>query len=285
MSLRTDILTLFPVSKVQSGYVKIRCPYHKDGQEKHPSMSILVEDKGKLKAGYAKCFACGWTGTFTDIARDMGFQYVPAQGEPELRPVLEQPLNLNKPIYKTEIPYKFSIYLQNRGIDAETQELFRVREEPTEQKVYMPVFSKEGRFLYSNARSTKQKMFFIQENTVKHLAGLELIDMTRPIAICESQIDAMTFYSAGFCRAVATLGTGTEQLRHLKDAIGPFFIAFDSDEHGCKAADHAIAMLGAYRCIRINFGDYNDANNLWQQLNYDSNLFTEYIEQHSGRPL
>lgn len=285
MSLRTDILTLFPGSKAQSGYVKIRCPYHKDGMERRPSMSILVEDKGKLTAGYARCFACGWTGTFADIARDMGFQYIPEQGIAEPLPALGQPIDLTTPTYKAGVPYKFSIYLRNRGIDATTQELFRVREEPSEQKVYMPVFSKDGRYLYSNARSTKQKMFFIQENTVKHLAGLELIDMTRPIAICESQIDAMTFYSAGFCRAVATLGTGVEQLKHLKDAMGPFFIAFDSDEHGCRAADHAIAILGAYRCIRIDFGDYNDANNLWQQLNYDSNLFTDYIEQHSRRPL
>jgi|LNAP01.1.fsa_nt_gb hypothetical protein len=40
----------------RGGWAMIRCPVHKSGQEKHPSMSVSL-DKGNFK-----CFACGAKG-------------------------------------------------------------------------------------------------------------------------------------------------------------------------------------------------------------------------------
>lgn len=284
MSLRADIMALFPDAKEQSGYIRIRCPYHKNGRETHPSLSILLEDKGKLKEGFSRCFTCGWTGTFKEIAEDLGYDYIP-DTQPKDEPALVQTIiQLDSPVYKDAVPHSFSKYLQSRGINQETQKLFKVFEREDENKVYMPVFSRDGKFLFVNARATNKKKFYIPTNATITLAGLELVDMSRPIAICESQIDAMTFYSSGFCRAVATMGaTGIETLRAIKNAAGPFFIAFDSDTAGELAADKTIKMLGSYRCIRINFGEYKDANNLWQKQGFDSEAFTTYIEEHLSR--
>jgi len=285
MSLRSDVLILFPEAREHNGYIRIKCPYHKYGQELHPSLSILLEDKGSLKAGYARCFACGWVGSFRQIAEDRGYQYVPDNtktNEVDLIPL--NPVQLERPVYKEQVPHNFSEYLYSRGIDAETQKEFRTFERTDERKIYMPVFARDGRFLYANARSTESKRFFIPPNVTKTLAGLEMVDMNRPLAICESQIDAMTFYSAGFCRAVATLGaTGIASLRSIKGATGPFFIAFDADEAGELAAKKAIDLLGAYRCIRIDFGEYKDANNLWQAVGFDASKFMDYIETRLRR--
>lgn len=284
MSLRADIIALFPGAKEQNGYIRIKCPYHKNGQEAHPSLSILLEDKGKLKAGYAKCFTCDWTGTFKEIAEDKGFEYLSDTEEEKIE--IQTIIQLERPVYKEEVPYNFSKYLQSRGIDEETQKKFKVFEKEDEKRVYMPVFARDGRFLFASSRSTDIKRFFIPTNAVKKLAGIELVDMTRPIAICESQIDAMTFYASGFCRGVATLGTtGTGTLREIEKAAGPFFIAFDSDEPGNKAAATTIAMLGAYRCTRIDFGEYKDANNLWQKVGFNSEQFIGYIEGHLARSI
>ena len=77
MSLRTDILTLFPGGKEQTGYIRVKCPFHKGGNERRPSMSIIIEDGHNGKpAGYARCFTCGWEGDFVDIAEYFGLQYV-----------------------------------------------------------------------------------------------------------------------------------------------------------------------------------------------------------------
>lgn len=284
MSLRGDIIALFPGAKEQNGYIRIKCPYHKNGQEAHPSLSILLEDKGKLKAGYAKCFTCNWSGTFKDIAEDKGFEYLSDTDTAEKDKIIQTVLQLDKPVYKEEVPYNFSKYLHSRGIDEETQKKFKVFEKEEEKRVYMPVFARDGRFLFVNSRSTEAKRFFISTNAIKKLAGIELVDMTRPIAICESQIDAMTFYASGFCRGVATLGTtGTRTLKEIEKAAGPFFIAFDSDEAGNRAADTAIGMLGEYRCARVDFGEYKDANNLWQKLAFNAEEFVRYIEEHTTR--
>ena len=228
------------------------------------------------------CFTCNWSGTFKDLAADMGYEYVPdtyalATKEKSAAPVLRT----EQSVYKKNVPYKFSPYLLGRGIDEETQKLFKVYEKEEEQKVYMPVFAKNGKFLYANARSTDKKMFFVQSNIKKTLAGIEEVNLSKPIAICESQIDAMTFYAAGFCRAVATLGVANvDSLKDIKEAIGPFFLAFDSDEYGNKAAEAAKKYLGSYRCKRIDFGEYKDANGLWQYLKFDGEKFEKFIEEN-----
>lgn len=281
MSLSSDILSLFPSAKEQNGYMRIRCPYHKNGQERHPSLSILLQNKGELKAGFAKCFTCGWTGTFKQIAEDMGYEYVSDTDYKEDERTFIPIVATQMAVYKGSVPFKFSEYLHSRGIDIDTQKLFKVYYKQEENKVYMPVFSREGKFLYANARSTETKRFFVDANSEKTLAGIEMVDFARPIAICESQIDAMTFYASGFCRAVATLGATTiDSLKAISGAMGPFFLAFDSDDAGRLATKKAMQLLGSYRCKCINFGEYKDANNLWQAMGFDSDRFADYIESN-----
>lgn len=97
------------------------------------------------------------------------------------------------PTYKKDIPYKFSPYLKSRGIGEDIQRKFKIFEKTDERKVYMPVFAEDGKYLYFNARSTKEKAFFIEPGAEKCLAYIEEIDFSKPIAICESQIDADEF--------------------------------------------------------------------------------------------
>lgn len=280
MSLIDDIKTIFPDARVAEGYVRVRCPYHKGGQERKPSMSILIKPKNGLEAGFANCFTCGWKGTFGDIAEDYGLKYVEdnSNEEASTEPHRVLQLNLQKSVSKKDTPYRFSPYLAKRGITQQVQEQFRVFERSDEKKVYMPVFSRESIFLYANARSTNKKMFFIPYGIKKDLAYIEGVDMNKPIAICESQIDALTFYSAQFCRAVATLGaTSTDSLKSIKNATGPFLLAFDGDEAGRKATTRALDLLGDYRCKVIRL-DNNDINNLWVSCGFNSEAFNDIIE-------
>lgn len=287
MSLESDIRSIFPDAKVGNGYAKVRCPYHGGGHERHPSMSILLQPRDGVPAGFAKCFACGYKGTFADIAEDFGLMYVPEEKEVVLSEEQTNPipkLHLSTYTMKKDMEYNYSPYLASRGIFEATQKKFKTYERDDEHKVYMPVFDKSGRFLYANARATDKKMFFVQSNAIKTLAGLEEIDFAKPIAIVESQINAMTLDSAAYAHACATLGVANQAaLAAIKDAIGPFLIMFDGDGHGENAAKEIIDYLGAYRCIKYTFNPGEDVNDLWRACNFNPDLFYDEMEKRKQR--
>lgn len=282
MSLVSDIKTLFPDAKPHNGYVRIRCPYHSNGQERHPSMSILTEPRDGLEKGFAKCFSCGWKGTFAEIAADFGLQYVPDDRTVEIseKPLpKEAPVKLQEAVYKKDVPFKFSPYLASRGIPEDVQKLFRIYERKDEQKVYMPVFSRGGKFLYANARSTVGKKFFIQSNAKKTLAGIEEVDFSKPIAIVESQVNMYSLYAAKFAHAVATLGVANiSALYDIKKAVGPFLLMLDGDVPGRTAAQKIKDYLGPHRCIDFIFKPNEDVNDLWRACNFDQDKFFDELE-------
>lgn len=281
MSLYDDILVLFPTAKNNGKYCRVPCPYHRGGNERHPSMSVILEEgHNGMHLGQCVCFACGWKGTFADIAESFGLQYVPETyvSEPETnRPILR--LTTQQAVYKKDVPYQYSPYLAKRGIFEDVQRQFRVYEKPEEHKVYMPVFDKHEKYLFANARSTQFKAYFIDENAGSALSGIDLVDISKPIAICESQINVMTLLQAGFARGVATLGTTkVALLNQLTDCIGPFLLMYDGDEHGRKAARQAEQILGEHRCITFSFHEGEDVNSLWVACNFDQDKFFEELE-------
>ncbi len=50
------MLGIFALPPNQQGYIMARCPFHKNGQEKNPSLSIHAS------RGSFHCFACGASG-------------------------------------------------------------------------------------------------------------------------------------------------------------------------------------------------------------------------------
>lgn len=278
MSLRDDVYALFPDAKDRGKYLQVRCPFHKGGQERHPSMSIVLESGyNNLPEGFATCFTCGWKGTFTAIAESFGLQYVPDNTVAlDDRPVVAI---TRQATYKKDVPFAYSKYLESRGIFSDVQKKFRVYEREDEHKVYMPVFDKNGRYLYANARATDVKAFYVERGAKKTLGCIEELDFAKPIALVESQINAYTLWESQYCRACATLGaTNMESLYALKKATGPFLLMFDGDEAGEKATEQAKSILGAYRCVNFKFPPHKDVNDIWQEYGFDEVKFGEIID-------
>ncbi len=279
MSLRDDVYTLFPDARERTGYIQVKCPFHKGGMERRPSMSIILEDgHNGMHAGECKCFTCGWRGSFVELAEHFGLEYIPEEKVIQITDNASKKIQLTtqSAVYKKDVPYKFSPYLASRGIFEETQKKFRVYEREDEHKVYLPVFSREGQYLFANARSTEKKMFFIDPGARQSLGNLEEVDFGKPIAICESQINSMTLQETEYCRSISLLGaTKIFSLRQIKDATGPFLLMFDGDDAGHKWQKQAIDFLGAYRCIIYDFLEGEDVNSLWQSCNFNKDLFFE----------
>ena len=270
------ILSYFPDAKVHGGYIRIRCPYHKDGNERRASMSILTEDRNNAPRGLCHCFACGKKVMINDLLKFIGAEPLPdfaASRQPHRERVS---LTTTPLLYKQQVPFRFSEYLAGRGISRETQERFKIYEK--DKKVHMPIFSREGVYLYDNARSTVGKRFFIEANANKSLWGLEEIDMTRPIAVCESQIDALSLWEVGV-QAVATLGADNiYSLNAIKKCTGIIILAFDPDEAGLRARERAAKMLGAFRCRYIDLPEGIDINQALQDIK-DKNKFKNFLNK------
>lgn len=277
MITEEEVKALFPSAEIDAlgGAAKICCPYH---NENTPSFIILLKDKGNLKAGFCKCFGCGKATNFKNLCKDLGYtlEENPISRAMQIKEQLKKnaansasavrkPVILDTKLLKTDVPYKFSPYLLSRGIGEAIQKKFRVFEK--ENEVYMPVFAEDGHYLYYNARSTKEKAFFIEPGAEKSLAYLEEIDFSKPIAICESQTDALSLWQMGM-QAVATLGASNiVALSPLLKSTSIFILAYDSDEAGIKATLLARKALGPYRCKQLNWdGAFKDVNEALQKL-------------------
>ena len=271
-----DILRAFPDARIHSGYAQIRCPYHADGKEHRPSMSILLEDRNGVKAGFCHCFACGKKTNINQLFVDIGLEPPLDTAKHSLQH--ETPVRLTTTLKENKIslPFRFSKYLEGRGIGKEVQEKFKVYEK--EGKVYMPVFDRNGKYLYVNARSTSGKKFFIQVGAVKALWGIEEIDFTRPVAVCESQIDAMSFWQVGL-QAVATLGAdNVNSLSALKRCTSTILLAFDPDDAGRRARDRASIILGKWRCKWLDLPTGIDVNQALQDIK-DEKVFKQFMHR------
>lgn len=270
------ILSAFPDARIHSGYARIRCPYHKDGKERKPSMSILLESRGGVSAGFCHCFACGHKTNIKQLFIDIGLDLPRVTENHTEQQRKDITLTTTPALHKTQLPYRKSAYLESRGIGAEVQEKFRIYEK--DKKVHMPVFDRSGRYLYANARSTVDKKFFVEEGATKTLWGIEEIDFTRAVAVCESQIDALSFWQVGF-QAVATLGAdNVSSLSALKKCTSTILLAFDPDDAGRRARDIAVKMLGAFRCKWLDLPEGVDVNQALQDIK-DERKFKDFMHR------
>lgn len=269
-----EILSAFPDARIHSGYAQIRCPYHADGKEKKPSMSILLQSHNGLEAGFCHCFACGKKTNIKQLFIDIGQETLPDNAFTPEQPRKDVRLTTTTPTNKVSMPFRFSKYLEGRGIGAEVQEKFKIYEK--DKKVYMPVFDRKGNYLYANSRSTESKRFYVEGGAIKTLWGIEEIDFSRAVAVCESQIDALSFWEVGM-QAVATLGAdNVGSLSVLKKCTSTILLAFDPDNAGRRARDWAATMLGKWRCKWLDLPEGVDVNQALQDIK-DHKVFREFM--------
>jgi DNA primase catalytic core len=142
----------------------------------------------------------------------------------------------------------------------------------------VPVFDEEGRVAELYGRKITQGL---RPGTPLHLYlpgphrgvwNVEALQASREILLCESLLDALTFWCAGFRHVTAAYGTEGMTPHHWKAfekyATERVLIAYDRDEAGEKAAEKLAKQLtdrgiGAYR---IHFPKGMDANEYAQKV-------------------
>ncbi len=167
----------------------------------------------------------------------------------------------------------------NRAAGAEMrgrlQRLGVIRESGHEHfngSVVIPVFNRSGAVVEMYGRKITPNL---REGTPNHLylpgahAGVwneEAVAVSKEIILCESLIDALSFWSAGFRNVTASYSvngfTADHRAAFEKHGTERVYIAYDRDEAGDKAAA-ALAvelMQMGIECFRVMFPKGMDAN-------------------------
>ena len=257
--------------------IMVQCPYHGNGQERRPSAGIRKSDglfhcfacgeTHSLQEVISHCFGhddafgkFGWTWLLKN------FVSVDVENREEIE------LNLDRSkIHKEEIQYVkeeeldeyryLHPYWSKRGItDEGIIELFDLGFDKKTNCITMPVRNTDGNTLFVARRSVRSKFFNYPKDVDKPLYGLYeyyragqhridiqrskrcgktyLLEQLNQVFICESMIDALLLWQAGYY-AFALNGLGSaKQIEELKRlSIRKYILCTDNDKAGMKARE------------------------------------------------
>lgn len=254
---------------VSGDNIQTNCPFHNEGQERKPSFGILIKQKGKEQSGTCHCFACGWTGSFSEMVSnvfgydDLGlyggkwlvrnFLTVQIENRPDIlegfdvrkssvRNTGNNNWNTNIRVAEEELDkYRnYHPYMWKRKMTPEVVEIFDIGYDKDTNCITFPVRDEYGNCVFVARRSVVSKFFNYPRNAEKPVYGLYELSMQIPypdeVIICESMIDAITCWVYGKY-AVALNGLGNDlqfkQLRHMPNR--KFILATDMDKAGQTA--------------------------------------------------
>lgn len=242
--------------------IQTNCPFHHDGQERKPSFGILTKSTNDYKAGQCHCFACGWSGTISEmISNCFGHDDFGNFGNKwlvsnfltigvENRPEIEFDIERNTSHTKKEIKFiseneldkyrYYHPYMWKRKLSPKIVDLFDVGYDNDTECITFPVRDINGNCLFVARRSVNVKYFNYPASQTKGLYGIYELYKIKPfpsdIYICESMIDALTLWTHNkYACALNGLGTNL-QFKQLNDMpCRHFILATDSDEAGINA--------------------------------------------------
>lgn len=238
----------------------VTCPYHKDGQERHPSCSIFnKDDDPETRKGMLYCFACGQSASIESVIAhcfdeednikfgeewlldrfgDVIYEEEEYLPEIELKP--EAPMFLPESTLD-EYSY-FHQYMFQRKLSEDVIRKFRVGYNFSTDSIVFPLRDIKGRLVGTSERSVTGKRFDIKlaYNHPNPVFLLYAVVKEHPTAtiVCEAQIDALTAWSYGYA-AVAMIGTGSSLQYEILNScpVRNYVLMFDNDKAGRQAVE------------------------------------------------
>lgn len=262
------------LQKWDSRNLKGICPYH---SEKTPSFAW------NKKENYFKCFGCGRTVDIIDYYQENGMSFIEAVRELFRETGISYDFREDKPILnKDKKAYMFpdaekcketaqiEKYLSLRKISKKTIDYAGVKQDSKGNIVFE--YRNEDATLmlvkYRPARKLKdgETKTWCQpgKDTAPILYGMDKIDPTKPLLVCEGEIDRLSAIESGFYNAVSVpFGAGNfHWIEYNWDWLEQFekiIIWSDNDEAGEKMRKEVIPRLGEYRCYYVK-SQHKDIN-------------------------
>lgn len=168
------------------------------------------------------------------------------------------------------VPYMFRhSYLRNRGISEPVQQLMDVGYDRGRKAITMPWRLPDGKLANIKYRRINTKIFWYEPDglLIRDLVyGIDVIYKKRLkyAVLCEAEIDAMSFMSAGVPAIAIGCSSITEEKAELirKSPLETLYIATDNDKPGNKLRAACWRRLDSYlKIIDVNIPlNYKDAN-------------------------
>lgn len=238
--------------------ILIQCPFHKNGQESHPSCQVFrEEDDPVVPYGYVHCFTCGYKASLPKFVADCfeedisfgrrwlvsHFGNALVQQQEFLPPIILEDVKHNsKKGLSEEVLAQYDYYhpyMWQRGLTKEVVDMFRVGYDHRRDAITFPVWDERGTPVFVTARSVREKKFYIPKDADKPVYLLNFIKQwdISTVYVAESQINTLVMWSWGY-PCVGLFGTGSlSQLDTLKHSgIRNFILCFDGDLAGDKGA-------------------------------------------------
>lgn len=262
----------------------VTCPWHKDGQENHPSCCVSNTDNNEYEKGFFHCFTCGKNATIKQVVAHCLDDTEDTAEEWLLERFgnvfVKKKFSLtdieigssNKKSYMSDSVLDkynyYNEYMWKRGLTKEVVDRFEVGYNPENRTVTFPVRDEKGGLVFITERSIDTKFFLIPDDVEKPVYLLyEVIKKNYPfVVVCEGQIDALTCWSYGV-PAVALFGVGSSEQYKILNSTGirNWVTFFDNDDAGRKATNRFNKMIRKDTLVtNLSFGNINkkDINDL-----------------------
>ena len=276
--------------KDTNGYLSVQCPYHKNGQENHPSAQFRQSD------GLFYCFGCHETHNLLDVISycldvdAKGWLLDNFSGDelsqrqikfnlPKLE--VQKPNYVPKEIlklYRFTHPYMFERKLTIdviRKFDIGYDKDFTAITDTGAKKhigecITFPVKDEFGNIVFIARRAIHQKFFSYPQDVDKPVYGLyeiyreqKLGKEINEVYICESMLDCLAIWSWGKY-AVALNGTGSKKQYDIikKSDIYYFILATDNDSAGIRAREKFKANIHNKIIKEIDYKSYNSCKDI-----------------------
>lgn len=246
-------------SSKTSGEVQCLCPQCSHTRKKKTDKCLSVN----IDKQVWHCNHCGWSGS--------------------LKPDRIEKVVYVKPEWKnkTDLSEKVVKWFESRGISQNTLTAFKV----SEGLEFMPQDGKEMNTIQFNyfrcgelvniKYRTGSKRFKLHKGSelVFYNLDFNLNKEFDSVIICEGEIDALSFYEAGFKNVVSVpngANINSNNLQYVDNCVEQFdyfqtiFIATDNDIAGRKLRVELAERFGMERCKYIEFEEFKDCNELLQ---------------------
>lgn len=242
--------------QIKNDYIRVTCPYHKDGNEHRASCSIYSNYDGDIEPGYLHCFTCGASGPlYRTIAHVLELSDEDAKDwlvERFGNTLIEKEIPFDSPItfekqkqeylneecldrYGYYHPYMFQRHLTEEVINK-----FKIGYDKEQDCIVFPVWDEKGNLVTITRRSVIGKRFILEGEKDKPIYLLNFIRKENRdiVYVCESQFNALTLWTWGY-PAVALFGTGSYKQYNIlnRSGIRSYVLCFDGDDAGRKGAE------------------------------------------------
>lgn len=239
-----------------SDRLKITCPNHKNGKERHPSCYIFTKnDDPDIEYGTCHCFTCGYVARLPKLVSDVLNISQESANEwltdghstsiissMEILPRIDIVPKKEAYLDKSELEkYKgYHEYMWKRKLSKEVVDFFHIGYNKEHNSIMFPVWDEHNNLVMFTERYIDSKKFHIPSSVTKPIYLLNFIIQYNytTVVVCESQFNALTSWTYGK-PAIALFGTGTKHQYEIlnKSGIRHYILMFDGDEAGRKGAE------------------------------------------------